>query len=310
RTTGMSIFIGIDGGGSKTACLVGDERSLLGSGVAGPSNVVRVGEGRAREAMHTAIRQACAQAGVDASKISRTCVGIAGGARSETAGPVLRILSEIISGDIEIVGDMVIAMEAAAGSGPGVVVIAGTGSIAYGRNEAGRTARAGGWGFAISDEGSAHWIGRAVVAAVMRAFDEDQRAALLEALMKVWQVKTREQMIMSANASPPPDFAGLLPTVISAADAKDPIAQDVLAQAGAELAILAKIVIARLFKREQGVAVATSGGVFRNAALVRQIFYNHLRLKYPKIIVSENVVDPVKGALALARRGMQAAASG
>ncbi|HXW90660.1 MAG TPA: BadF/BadG/BcrA/BcrD ATPase family protein [Terriglobales bacterium] len=306
----MSIFIGIDGGGSKTACLIGDESSLLGSGVAGPSNVVRVGERRAREAMHAAIRQACAQAGVDASRISRTCVGIAGGARAETAGPVLRILSEIISGDVEIVGDMVIAMEAAAGSGPGVVVISGTGSIAYGRNEAGRTARAGGWGFAISDEGSAHWIGRAVVAAVMRAFDEDQRAALLEGLMKVWQVKTREQMIMSANASPPPDFAGLLPTVISAADSKDPIAHDVLAQAGAELAILAKIVIARLFKKGQGVAVATSGGVFRNAALVRQIFYNNLRLTYPKIIVSENVVDPVRGALELARRGMQAAASG
>jgi len=304
----MSIFAGIDGGGSKTACLIGDETSLLGRAVAGPSNLVRVGEPRAREALHTAIRQACAQARVNPSEISRTCIGIAGGARAETAGVVLKILSELLSGEVEVVGDMVIAMEAAAGSGPGVVVIAGTGSIAYGRNEAGRTARAGGWGFAISDEGSAHWIGRAVVAALMRAHDENQGTALLEDIMKAWGVNTREQMILSANASPPPDFAGLLPAVISAADAKDPIAHDVLAQAGAELASLAKIVIARLFNRGQGVPVATSGGVFGNAALVRRIFYNNLRLHYPHINVSENVVDPVEGALELARRGARAAA--
>jgi len=131
---------------------------------------------------------------------------------------------------------------------------------------------------------------------------------LLEDIMKTWRVNTREQMILSANTSPPPDFAGLLPAVLSAADSKDPIAHDVLAQAGVELAGLAKIVIARLFNEAQGVPVATSGGVFRNAALVRRIFYNNLRLQYPNINVSENVVDPVEGALELARRGARAAA--
>jgi glucosamine kinase len=303
----MSIFVGIDGGGSKTACLVGDEHSRLGSGVAGPGNLVRVGERRAREAIHRAIRQACTEAGVDASQISRACIGIAGGARAETAGIVRKILSELLSGEIEVVGDMVIAIEAAVGNGPGVVVIAGTGSIAYGRNAAGQTARAGGWGFAISDEGSGHWIGRAVVAAVLRAHDEDQGAGLLEEIMKAWGVNTREQMILAANASPPPDFAELLPTVISAADSKDPIAQDVLAQAGAELASLGRIVIGRLFTQGQPVKVAMSGGVFRNAAAVRRIFYNSLRLKCPDVVVSNRVVDPVKGALELARKGTRPA---
>jgi glucosamine kinase len=303
----MSIFVGIDGGGSKTACLIGDQHSLLGSGVAGPSNLVRVGEPRAREAIHTAIRQACTQARVDASQISRTCIGIAGGARAETAGVVRKILSELLSGEIEVVPDMVIAIEAAVGNAAGVVVIAGTGSIAYGRNAAGQTARAGGWGFAISDEGSAHWIGRAVVAAVMRAHDEDRGADLLNNIMKAWRVNTREQMILAANASPPPDFAALLPTVISAADSKDPIAQDVLAQAGAELASLGGIVMGRLFKQGQPVPVAMSGGVFRNAAAVRRVFYNNLRLKYPDVAVSDSVVDPVKGALELARKGMRPA---
>jgi glucosamine kinase len=305
----VSIFLGVDGGGSKTSCVIGDETSILGSGMSGASNVVRAGEQRAREAITAAIKQACAAAKVNPSQIERTCVGIAGGARAETANVVRRILSEIVRGEIEIVGDMVIAMEAAAGSGPGVIVIAGTGSIAYGRNAAGQTARAGGWGFAISDEGSAHWIGRAAVSAVMRACDEGQRPALLNSLMQAWRLETREQMIMAANATPTADFAGLLPTIISAAESEDPMAHDVLAQAGAELSTLAKIVIARLFQERDEVRVAMSGGVFRNAALVRRVFYNNLRLTYPKVVVSDEVVDAVKGALELARRGAKEAST-
>jgi len=201
-----------------------------------------------------------------------------------------------------VVGDMVIAMEAASDGGPGVVVIAGTGSIAYGRNAAGQMARAGGWGFAISDEGSGHWIGRAAVTTVMRVCDEGQNGGLLENIMKVWGVITREQMIVVSNASPPPDFAGLFPAVLAAADAGDPSAHDILARAGVELATLARIVISRLFADADTARVAMSGGVFRNSALVRQVFYNRLRLECPNAVVNLNLVDPVKGALELARR--------
>ena len=303
----MSIFLGIDGGGSKTACLIGDDTTVLGHGISGPSNVVRVGEQRTREAIAAAITQACAQAKITSAQIEATCIGVAGGARPETAKALRQILSEIVGGEIEVVGDMVIAMEAASGSGPGVVVIAGTGSIAYGRNAAGQTVRAGGWGFAISDEGSAHWIGRTAVSEVLRACDEGQHPALLNSLMQAWRLETREQMIMAANAIPMADFPGLLPTIIAAAESRDPIAHDVLAQAGAELAALAKIVIARLFPGADEVRVAMSGGVFRNAALVRRVFYNNLRLTYPHVLVSEDVVDAVTGALELARRGAKAA---
>lgn len=280
---------------------------ILGRGISGPSNVIRVGEQRAREAIAAAITQACTQAKITPSQIERTCIGVAGGARPETAKVLRQILSGIVGGEIEIVGDMVIAMEAASGSGPGVVVIAGTGSIAYGRNATGQTARAGGWGFAISDEGSAHWIGRAAIAAAMRACDEGQHPALLNALMQAWHLQSREQMIMAANATPTADFSGLLPTIITAAESEDPMAHDVLAQAGAELAALAKIVIARLFPGGDEVRVATSGGVFRNAALVRQVFYNNLRLTYPHVLSSEDIVEAVNGALELARKGARAA---
>ena len=298
----MGIFVGIDGGGSQTTCAVGNETSLLGRGSGAGSNVLRVGETQASESIASAVRQACGAAKVTPKQIKRTCIGIAGGARPETTEIIRRVLSDLVSGEIEVVGDMVIAMEAASGSGPGVVVIAGTGSIAYGRNAEGQTARAGGWGFAISDEGSGHWVGRAAVIAAMRAFDEGQSNGLLEGLMKAWGVKTREQMILLSNTSPAPNFAGLFPVVLAAVDAGDPRAHDILARAGVELATLAKIVISRLFADADHAPVAMSGGVFRNSALVRQVFYNRLRLECPNAMVNVNVVDPVQGALELARR--------
>src|SRR5579863_6133503 len=231
RTTLMSIFMGIDGGGSQTTCAVGDEKSLLGSGGGAGSNVVRVGEAQARKSISAAILQACAKAKLSPQQIIRTCIGVAGGARPEATEIIRRILSELVSGEIDVVGDMVIAMEAASGMGPGVIVIAGTGSIAYGRNSAGQTARAGGWGFAISDEGSGHWIGRSAAAATMRAFDEagaESAGPLLEGVMKSWGVTMREQFVVAANKSP--DFAALLPAVLSAADAGDATARIVLTQ--------------------------------------------------------------------------------
>lgn len=302
RTTFVGIFLGIDGGGSKTSCEIGDETSLLGSGVSSGSNVVRVGEGKARAAFETAIREACAAAKVTPSKIERTCAGIAGGARPETVEIIRRILEDLVSGEIDVVGDMVIAMEAASGGGPGVVVIAGTGSIAYGRNAAGQTARAGGWGFAISDEGSGHWIGRAAVSAAMRAHDEGQSTTLLAGTMKAWGVSTREQMILAANASPPPDFAALFPAVVQAAEAGDRTASEILVRAGAELSRLAEIVVGRLFSDAESVPVAMSGGVFGNSAQVRQVFYNNLRSHRPGVALNATIIDPVKGALELARK--------
>ena len=297
----MSIFLGIDGGGTKTSCVIGDENSLLGTGTSGGSNVVRVGERQARESLGAAVRQACAAANISPAQIERTCVGIAGGARTEIAAVVRRLLSELVSGEIEVVGDMVIAMEAAFGAGPGVIVIAGTGSMAYGRNSRGEIARAGGWGFAISDEGSGHWIGRSAVAASMRAYDEvEQTGLLLEHVKKSWAVTTREQLVVRANAAP--DFAALLPAVLSAADAGDATALAILTQAGVELAALAQIVIRRLFMNAGAVPVAVSGGLFCNCALVREVFSERVRADCPQASLNTTVVEPALGALALARK--------
>lgn len=298
----MAIFLGIDGGGSKTACVVGNEIAVLGLGTSAGSNVVRVGEAQARESLHAAIRQACQSARVTTPEITRACIGVAGAAREEVREVILRLAKEIIPGEIEVVGDMEVAMEAAFGEGPGVIVIAGTGSIAYGRNTKLRTARAGGWGHAISDEGSGHWIGRAAVAIAVRETDQQSEACLFKLIAKSWGVATHEQVVMMANRSPAPDFAALLPVVLQAAQKKNQQAGSVLVQAADELSTLAKQVIQALFSEQEAIPVAMSGGVFANSAQVRENFYNRLSVKWPNVRLAQTVIEPVQGALQLARK--------
>ena len=310
----MAYYLGIDGGGSKTTCAVGDESSLLATVTVGPSNSTRVGETRAREALQQAIREACATAKIDPRQVQRACIGVAGAGREEVADAIRKIVAEIIPGEMEVVGDIKIALAAAFGAGPGVIVIAGTGSIAYGRDAQGTTARAGGWGFAVSDEGSAHWIGRTVVSALLREIDEakagaersEDHQAIAEALplfrhMKAaWDLHSLDEFVRVANSNP--DFAKLLTAIVADADAGDGIAQHVLAQAGGELAQLAAIVVRQLFaENSDTVALAMAGGVFRHSARVREMFCSEVGAIDSRIEVSREIVDPVNGALQMAR---------
>ena len=308
----MAYYLGIDGGGSKTTCAVGDETSLLARADAGPSNITRVGETRARESLRQAVREACASAHIDPHQIQRACIGIAGAGREGVAATVRTIVAQMIPGEIEVVGDTVTSVEAAFGAAPGVIVIAGTGSIAYGRNAQGRTARAGGWGFAVSDEGSAHWIGHAVVHDLLRAIDQkldntnDIQAIadafpLFRQIQDVWNVRSLAEFVRAANSQP--DFAALFPLIV-AADAEE-VTASVLSRAGGELARLAAIVTRRLFADEASqnslLHAAMVGGVFRHSEIVRKSFRGELLKLDPRVQVKPEIVEPVTGALQMAR---------
>jgi len=269
---------------------------------AGGSNVIRLGEARAREGLHAAVRQACAVAGVAPAQVECVCVGASGAGRAEVSDVVARMMTELVPCRVQVVGDIVIARQAAFGSGPGVVTCAGTGSFAYGRGGSGQTSRAGGWGFAVSDEGSGQWIGRTAVGAGLRAQENGDRPALLASIERAWQTTSLNDLVRMANASPPPDFSALFPVVHSVGNSGDVVARAVLTRAGTELAELTKSVIRRLFSRTGNVPVAMVGGVFRQSALVRQVFYNSLAAEIPNAAVNPTVVEPVLGALDLARK--------
>lgn len=309
----MAYYLGIDGGGSKTTCSIGNDVSELARATAGPSNITRVGQERARESLHLAIREACAIAKVNPQQVQRVCIGVAGAGRAEIANAVRKIVAEVILGEIQVTGDMEIALAAGFGEGPGVIVIAGTGSIAYGRNAKGQIARAGGWGFAISDEGSAHWIGRAAVATWLRVLDlgteenqEDRRVAesspLFCEIKAAWGLQSFDEFLRKGNSHP--DFAGLFPAIVTAAGAGDELAGSVLAQAGAELVQLVEIVIRRLFAADivkASIPLAMVGGVFKHSARVREVFCDEVRKLALRIEVSPQIVEPVLGALEMAR---------
>ena len=317
----MAYYLGIDGGGTKTRCVLADETMVLATAMYGGSNIVRLGETQARETLHTAVRQVCATANLSPAQISAVCIGAAGADRPEIVAKIRAILVELISETapetalpkIEVVGDMTIALEAACGAGPGVIAIAGTGSIAYGRDATGHTARAGGWGFAVSDEGSGHWIGRRAISAILSAHDQGLETALSAMVLQAWKLNTLDELVQQANSTPPPDFPRLFPIVLRAADEDDSVARSLLTDAGAKLGSLAAIVVHRLAHNTPAamltgsmlpvatLPVAMTGSVFRQSPDVRRVFCNTLQTSLPGIDVRQDIVDPIEGALARAR---------
>jgi glucosamine kinase len=298
----VPFFLGIDGGGTKTRCLVGDDNSLLGAGTAGGCNVVRLGEACARNSLSAAVHEACVNAGISPQQVARTCAGISGAGDDGIASLVQRLLIEIVGGAIEVLGDMEVTLEAAFGGGPGIIVIAGTGSIAYGRNSRGEKARAGGWGRVASDEGAGHWVAVRALAAALRARDEARNSKLLSALMSALDVRTAEDLVLKLNEDPVRDYASLFPLVLASAEADDPDAIEVLENAGNELAKLANVIAKRLFAGDDEIAVATHGGVFANSATVKHAFERRILQWDPRTKVISGEFDPALGALDRARR--------
>ena len=298
----MPLFLGIDGGGTKTRCILGDEESVLGTGSGSGCNVLRVGEACAQDSLAGAIHEACAAANVSPRQVTRTCAGISGAADDGIASLVQRFLIEIVGGAIEVVGDMEVALEGAFGGDPGIIVIAGTGSIAYGRTADGEKARVGGWGRVVSDEGSGHWIALRALSAGLRARDREQNSELLNKLMAALGLGTVEDLVIRLNEDPVRDYASLFPAVLASAEAGDPVAVKALQSAGCELANLAEILIQRLFDASEGVAVAVHGGVFASSKEVTQSFQRELRAMCPRANCVDREIDPALGALEKARR--------
>ncbi len=162
----MKLYLGIDGGQSGTTAVIGDASgNVLGEGHAGPCNHVAAPERRAKfySAIGESVRQAAQAAAVEPD-FTAVCAGFSGGAADKEA-----LTRELIHAErYRITDDAFIALTGATGGGPGVIVIAGTGSIAYGRNASGHTARAGGWGYVFGDEGSAFDIVRHALRGALR----------------------------------------------------------------------------------------------------------------------------------------------
>jgi glucosamine kinase len=295
----MPLYLGIDAGGTKTDCAVSNGAELLGQASGPTCKLARVGREKARENLQSVIGRACEAARVPAADVLHVCIGMAGASLPEAVQWAQETIREVISGaTIYVAGDHIIAHRAAFGTSPGVLVIAGTGSIAFGRNQAGETARAGGWGPNVSDEGSAFWVGREAVTAALHAYDFGSENGLLPLIAKAWSAAP-EDVVRLANAAEP-RFAELAAPVTDAAEKGDPTARDITTRAGKALAALGGAVIARLWPKGGVVPLALSGGLLQGSALVRQAFKEAMRAEHPEAALSFTVVRPVLGALEIA----------
>jgi N-acetylglucosamine kinase-like BadF-type ATPase len=295
----MKLFLGVDGGQSSTTALIGDENGrALGAGVAGPSNHAGTAEGRSKleSAVSESLAGACSQAGLQAESVQFdvACFGMSGGpsAKQSIVAGILRARRMLITTDAAI------ALSGATGGGPGIITIAGTGSMALGRNVERREARAGGWGYVFGDEGGAFDIARQGARAALRMEEgwgspTGLRAALLEAT----GAADANEMLHRFYTSewPRARVAELAQVVDALALTGDSVAQTILHQAAQQLAMLTASVREQLWKPGDMVTTAYAGGVFRSRILLER--YRWLVELTEKNRCAAPQYPPVAGAL-------------
>ncbi len=267
------LLLGVDGGQSSTTALIGDETGrVLGWGTGGPCNHVGAAEGREKftRAVSESVSRARASAGLDAvARFDIACLGFSGGAEDKRA-----ILDDILPAKrILVTTDAVIALAGATAGRPGIIVIGGTGSIAFGRNAAGQFARAGGWGYIFGDEGGAFDLVRQALRAVLRNEEGwGPATALRQALLDAAAAKSANELLhrFYTTEFPRSRVATFARLVDEAARAGDAVAAGLLRKAAADLAHLSSAVRRQLFRPGETAHVAWIGGVFRSAGLLEQ----------------------------------------
>jgi|GEM_PF-115826 len=167
----MSYFLAIDAGGTKTQCLLADETRILARASTGSVKLMRVSKQEATTRLHTMLAEVASSAAVSLTAITRTCIGLAGLSIPAVRAWATAAINAKVSGELILLGDEEIALDAAFTGGRGILVIAGTGSNVIGRAPGGSLHSAGGWGPILGDEGSGYWIGLEAIRASLRAHD-------------------------------------------------------------------------------------------------------------------------------------------
>jgi glucosamine kinase len=305
----MIVVLGIDGGGTRTrASIVAvDEgvagEQVLGRGESGSIKRLRVGAEAAEANLRELLTDVYAQAGVTA--VSAASCGVASCSLPGTVEWITAVLQEFGAERTEVVGDEVIALDAAFQGGPGILQIAGTGSNTIGRAADGSRESAGGYSSRLGDEGSGYWIGLHSVRRALNAYDREMPTRILEKVGEIWGTPSLEDLVSLGDSSPGPDFAALAPAINELAEEGDPVALGVLKQAAADLVDFVLLVRAKLRRHHeiQGeVPVAWTGGVVEKMAIVREAFFAGLLAAAPEMPVGAAGVVSLDGALWRAKR--------
>lgn len=300
----MRYFLGLDIGGTKTACVLADEHGRLARAESGSAKILRVGEEEAAGHLREALDTVSKESGVALSDVTASCIGTSGISIPKVAEWLRRHMAMWVGGSLSLVGDEIITLDAAFPGEPGVIVIAGTGSNVIGRGRNGDATGAGGWGPALADEGSGHLLGHQALRAVFAAMNVGPEPALFYRVLDHLGLKTRDDLIAAANAENF-SFAKLMPLVVQSAREGDPIARETLRVGGEQLAGLVLDVIAKLAVAEpgieEGLKIACTGSIMKHVQEVSDSMQKTLLYVYPRLEFVPGIVDSLDGALWHAR---------
>ena len=294
--------LGIDAGGTKTVCQLADENGTIiaearGSG----ANLQAAGELQVEKVLHDVMEDAIGERDIRPAVI---CLGIAGVDRQDDAAIVRGIMKRIgFKARVVVVNDALVALEAGIPGEPGVVIISGTGSIAYGRNDAGEAARAGGWGYVLGDEGSGYWIGRAALRAVLRESDQrGHKTALTPLLLQHFGVAQAQNLLHEVyHTNLKPSAIGALAECVQQAFGDgDEVAIGILRSAADELEGSGLSVARRLGMIGQTFTFLLSGGIFRAVPWLKDELQRRLPLSARGTTARLLDREPAAGAVTLA----------
>ncbi len=292
--------IGIDAGGTKTVCQLADRDGRVLAESRGPgANLQHAGEVEAERVLHQVIADVSSRV---AEPPTVVCLGMAGVDREADQATARAILFRVAPHSrMVVVNDALIALEAGLPGAPGVVIIAGTGSIAYGRNREGRAARAGGWGYLLGDEGSGYWLGRQALRAVVRSADgRGPHTQLTARVLAHFGVARSQDLVREIyrGTFEPATVAAIAPQVEAAAAEGDETALYLIDTGARELG-LAALSVCHMLRLSHG-PVILAGGMFKAAPRMRQRVAAHLTGRWPGMVVTQLLGEPATGAVSLA----------
>jgi N-acetylglucosamine kinase-like BadF-type ATPase len=298
----MFHVLGIDAGGTKTVCLMADQEGrVIAEARRSGANLQAAGELQVEKVLHEVMEDAIGDRDIVPAAI---CLGIAGVDRPDDSATVAAIMRRIgYKARILVVNDALVALEAGAPGQAGVVVISGTGSISYGRNDAGEAARSGGWGYVLGDEGSGYWIGRAAIRAVLREADKrGPETDLTAMLLEHYGVPQAQGLIHEVyNAQLKPAAIGALAKCVQRAFSRgDEVAIGILRAAANELEASALSVARRLDLIGEPFPFILAGGIFRAVPWLQEELVRRLPIAAPRSRVELLEREPAEGAVALA----------
>jgi N-acetylglucosamine kinase-like BadF-type ATPase len=300
-----SYFLGFDGGGTKTDCVLADaEGRVVARATAGPSNPLRTGYTRAWFSLSDAADSVLKQEKIHSGHVRGICAGLGGAGRSSVARRATGFFERgYPNASVRVTTDLEIALDAAFGAGEGIILLAGTGSAAFGRDANGRTARAGGRGPWFSDEGSTFDVGRRAFQAV--ALAEEHRGpatALSDRIFALHQSRGWDQLLDQVSKNPDAVFPKTFPLVAELAEQGDAVAGGILSLAAASLAELAASVANELGWRDRDVPVARVGGAFGRAKYFDSAVDSALKKSVPRERSVAVLVSPAEAAVRMAVR--------